>query len=64
MVNKWTVYAATYATYSAIHSIRTCFASLKTMLNDEPYEFSEKFLGAMDMFVLLAIAVLLYIFGG
>lgn len=63
MVNKWAVYAATYLTYSVVHSIRTCWASLKTVLIDEPFNFSEKYLGVLDMTVLFTIAVLLYIFG-
>lgn len=40
MANKWTVYAATYLTYSVVHAIRTCWASMKTIMIDEPYDFS------------------------
>lgn len=64
MVNKWLIYSATYSTYTLIHSVRTCWASLKTVFTDEPYEFSEKYLGILDMVVLFTIAVLLNIFGG
>ena len=37
MANKWLIYAATYASYSLIHSIRTCWASLKTVFTSDPY---------------------------
>ncbi len=37
MANKWLIYAATFATYSIVHSIRTCWASLKTVFTDSPY---------------------------
>lgn len=64
MVNKWLVYGATYITYSVVHSIRTCWASLKTVFIAEPYDFSDKYLGALDMYVLFTIAILLNVFGG
>lgn len=64
MANKWLIYAATYASYSIVHSVRTCWASLKTVFTDEPYEFSEKYLGTLDMIVLFTIAILLNVLGG
>lgn len=62
-MKKWGIYALTFLTYSLIHSVRTCWASLKTMLEGEPFLFQEEFLGILDMLVLFTLAIFLNIFG-
>lgn len=60
---KWVIYLVTFFTYSAIHSVRTCWSTLKPMLSKEPYLFSVEYLGTLDMIVLFTLAVCLNVFG-
>ena len=60
---KWRIYAITFLTYGFIHSIRTCWASLKPVLEEQPFNFGEEYLGVLDMIVLFTLAIFLNIFG-
>ena len=63
MIIKWRIFLLTFASYALIHAVRTSWSSLKYSLNSQPFGFSPVFLGALDMFVLLTLAVCLNTFG-
>ena len=63
-MNKWVIYAVTFLTYSTIHSIRTCWSSLKPFLIKAPYSMSKPTLGLLDMLVLFTLAIGINVFGG
>ena len=63
-MNKWIIYAVTFLTYSTIHSIRTCWSSLKPFLIHEPYNMNKPTLGVLDMLVLFTLAIGINVFGG
>jgi hypothetical protein len=63
MQTKWKIFALTFTSYALIHAVRTSWSSLKYSLNSPPFGFSPIFLGALDMFVLLILAVFLNALG-
>ena len=57
MTNKWKIYTICLLSYSTIHAIRTLWSAIKTDLKNPPFNFSVKYLGALDMLVLFVLAL-------
>lgn len=63
MISKWVIYILTFLTYTLFHAVRAAWAGLKTTLYDAPFYYNEKYLGIIDMLVVLSLAITLTSFG-
>lgn len=57
------MYGLTLVSYALIHAVRTAWSYSKTYMQQEPFMFTTKFLGELDLTVLISLAVSLKTIG-